>query len=108
MKLDHIGFLAADLDRETAAFDEMFGKLQWGERIEDPLQDVVARFGRTAEGVVYELIQPLSEKSPVCQSIKTRRNIINHLCYRCESLDQKAVQLRARGAVPVTRPKPAV
>jgi methylmalonyl-CoA/ethylmalonyl-CoA epimerase len=108
MRLDHIGFLTGDVDQETAAFDALFGKLQWTNRFEDPLQDVVARFGRTPEGLVYELVQPLSEKSPVSQSLKAKRNIINHLCYRCENLNDKGLELRRRGAVPVGAPKPGV
>jgi methylmalonyl-CoA/ethylmalonyl-CoA epimerase len=108
MRFDHIGFLTDDVDQEAAAFDQLFGKLQWSKRFEDPLQDVIARFGRTPEGLVYELIQPLSEKSPITQSLKAKRNVINHLCYRCENLGDKALELRGQGAIPVTAPKPGV
>jgi methylmalonyl-CoA/ethylmalonyl-CoA epimerase len=108
MKLDHIGFLTEDVAREAEAFVRLFGPMQWSATVTDPLQDVIARFGRTADGLVYELIQPLSPKSPIAQSLKARKNIINHMCYRCEDLAAKAEELRDQGFFPVTEPKVGV
>ena len=108
MRFDHIGFLTEDVDKEAEAFTRLFGPMQWSPKITDPLQDVIALFGRTGEGVVYELIQPLSDQSPISASLKSRKNIINHLCYRCEHLTAMSADLRDQGFFPVTEPKPGV
>jgi Glyoxalase/Bleomycin resistance protein/Dioxygenase superfamily len=108
MKLDHVGFLTEDVDRDMEAFTRLFGSMTWSERIVDPLQDVIARFGRTADGLVYELIQPGSPKSPIAASLKARKNIFNHVCYRCADIAAKAEELREQGFFPVTEPKPGV
>ncbi|UGY22041.1 MULTISPECIES: VOC family protein [Bradyrhizobium] len=108
MKLDHIGFLTEDVEREMVAFERLFGRIEWSVRIVDPLQDVTARFGRTVDGLVYELIQPNSASSPIAASLKARKNIINHVCYRCADLSEKARELREQGFFPVTEPKPGV
>jgi methylmalonyl-CoA/ethylmalonyl-CoA epimerase len=108
VKFHHIGFLSEDVERDMAAFDLLFGKMAWSARFEDPEQDVIARFGRTAEGLVYELVQPRSDKSPVVRSLKARQNIINHLCYRCEDLAETTAELRSQGAVPIGAPRRGV
>jgi methylmalonyl-CoA/ethylmalonyl-CoA epimerase len=108
MKLDHIGFLTDNVDRDMALFDQLFGRMYWSAQITDLLQDVVARFGRTPDGIVYELIQPLSDKSPIAPALKAKKNIINHVCYRCEDLAEKAKVLRTIGFFPITEPKPGV
>lgn len=89
-----------------ASFEQLFGQMTWSHRIVDTLQDVAARFGRTPDGIVYELIQPLSDKSPIAKSLKERKNILNHVCYRCPSLEIRARELRQQGFFPVTEPKP--
>jgi hypothetical protein len=106
MQFDHIGFLSEDVDREMALFSSLFGIAEWSARITDPLQDVVARFGRSGNGLVYELVQPASDKSPIAANLKAKKNILNHVCYRCEDLAKKAAELRAQGFFPVTEPKP--
>jgi Glyoxalase/Bleomycin resistance protein/Dioxygenase superfamily len=106
MTLDHIGFLTKDVEREMTAFEALLGEIVWSPRIVDPLQDVAARFGRTPGGLVYELIQPLSETSPIARSLKERKNVLNHVCYRHPILEVRAAELRAEGFFPVTEAKP--
>jgi len=100
--LDHVGFLSADIEADRANFDLVFPGTVWTMPIMDPLQDVTARFGRTRQGLVYELIQPNSPKSPIASALKGRKNILNHVCYRCPDLAAKATELRACGFFPVS------
>lgn len=105
MELDHVGFLTNDVDQEMASFELLFPGTIWSARIVDPIQDVTARFGRTPQGLVYELLQANSPNSPIAQALKARKNILNHVCYRCQDLSAKAVDLRAQGLFPVTDAK---
>jgi Glyoxalase/Bleomycin resistance protein/Dioxygenase superfamily len=106
MRLDHIGFLVADIEREMATFNVLFPGTVWSPLVVDPLQDVAARFGRTPQALVYELVEPTSQNSPVAHSLKARKNLLNHVCYRCVNLASKALELRANGFFPVTEAKP--
>ncbi len=108
MRLNHVGFLTSDVEQEMANFDLMFPGTVWSSRIVDPVQDVTARFGKTPQGLVYELIEANSEKSPIAQALKSRKNILNHMCYSCDDLSLKALELRAQGLYPVTEPKPGI
>ncbi len=104
--LDHVGFLSTDIEADRVNFDLVFPGTIWTKRIVDPLQDVTARFGRTPPGLVYELIQPNSPSSPIAAALKARKNILNHVCYRCADLAAKAVELRACGFFPVNDARP--
>lgn len=108
MELDHVGFLTDDVDEEMARFELLFPGTVWSARIVDPVQDVTARFGRTPQGLVYELLQANSPSSPIAQALKARKNILNHMCYRCGDLSAKAGELRAQGFFPVTDAKAGI
>jgi methylmalonyl-CoA/ethylmalonyl-CoA epimerase len=108
MELDHVGFLTNDVDEEMARFDLLFRGTVWSAKIIDPIQDVIARFGRTPQGLVYELLQANSLNSPIAQALKARKNILNHICYRCLDLSAKADELRAQGFFPVTEAKTGI
>jgi methylmalonyl-CoA/ethylmalonyl-CoA epimerase len=108
MELDHVGFLTNDVEQEMARFELLFPGTLWSGRIIDTLQDVTARFGRTPQGLVYELLQSNSPNSPIAQALKARKNILNHMCYRCPSLSAKADELRAQGFFPVTEAKAGI
>jgi hypothetical protein len=108
LALDHIGFLTEDVEAEMANFSLMFPGTLWSPRFVDETQDVTARFGRTPQGLVYELIHPNSPASPIAAALRARKNLLNHICYRCEDLAAKAAELRAQGLFPVTEPRPGI
>ena len=108
MELDHIGFLTNDVDQEVENFSLLFPGTRWSTKIVDPIQDVTARFGLTPQGLVYELLEANSPNSQITQSLKARKNILNHVCYRCHDLATKASELRAQGLFPTTEAKPGI
>jgi hypothetical protein len=108
MRFNHIGFLSKDIEAEADVFSRLFPGTVWSDRIVDPIQDVTARFGRTPQGVVYELVEANSETSPIYQALKARKNILNHVCYSCDNLVQTSNDLRSQGFFPVTEAKPGI
>ena len=108
MKFDHIGFITRDIASEIPLFESLHGPLKWSPLIEDPLQDVMAKFGASTSGIIYELLQPLSVSSPIAVSLAKKVNIIHHICYRTNDLASTRDMLRKQGSFPVTEPKPAV
>jgi methylmalonyl-CoA/ethylmalonyl-CoA epimerase len=109
MKLDHIGFVVADIDLALNGFAASFGA-QWDGRIfDDPLQKVrVAFLSVSPEQPRIELVQPAQGQSPVLHFLKTRGPGLHHVCYETASLEEQCAAMRARRALIVSRPKPAV
>jgi len=80
----------------------------WTGVFEDPLIKVRIQFGRDASGLRYELIAPFGDGNPVDGALAAGVNILNHVAYRVDDLDQELARLRRDRCVPTTRPRPAV
>lgn len=107
-QFDHLGVVVASLEKGRAAFGPMFGLTQWTDPIDDPVNGVRLQFGRDPAGVVYELLVPLDENSPVYAALKGRKNILNHVAYRVGDLTAAAAQIRTARAMPIAPPNPAI
>jgi methylmalonyl-CoA/ethylmalonyl-CoA epimerase len=105
---DHIGIVVADLSIAAPQLAGLLGAVQWTQQFDDGGLGVSVRFARDRTGVVYELIAPYGERSPVIRTLKSRNNLLNQLAYRTPNLEPAVARLRVQGAVPVTQPAPAV
>ena len=108
MIFDHIGIVTGDLDTGAAQLAAMHPIEAWTRRFDDAGLGVSVRFGRDRSGLVYELIAPFGENSPVAGTLARRANILNQVAYRVEDLAAAATALRAAKAVPTSRPAPAL
>ena len=81
---------------------------RWTQIFEDPIHRVVVQFGQDNSGIVYELVAPLGQGSPIAQALAKGQNLLNHVAYRTPSLEQAALALRGLGCIPLGRPAPAV
>lgn len=108
MIFDHIGIVTDDIDRSAERMIKMFGITNWTTLFEDPQLAVKVRFLRDPSGLVYELIAPLGETSPVLRALRTRTNLLNQIAYKTTSLESDSILLRSQGAIPTSEPAPAV
>ncbi|MFM5539104.1 VOC family protein [Aeromonas veronii] len=108
MQFDHIGLVVPDLASGVAYCRDVLGLSRFSTAVEDPLQGVWVQFVHDEHGLCYELVAPAGEDSPVTQVIKTRRNVINHLAYRVQSLQEGATRLREQRHLPLGPSQPAV
>ena len=108
MQFDHIGLVVPDLASGVAYCRDVLGLSRFSVAVEDPLQRVWVQFVHDEHGLCYELVAPAGEDSPVTQVIKTRRNVINHLAYRVQSLQEGATRLREQRPLPLGPSQPAV
>ncbi|HHQ4922781.1 TPA: VOC family protein [Aeromonas veronii] len=108
MQFDHIGLVVPDLASGVAYCRDVLGLSRFSTAVEDPLQRVWVQFVHDEHGLCYELVAPAGEDSPVTQVIKTRRNVINHLAYRVQSLQEGATRLREQRHLPLGPSQPAV
>ena len=98
---DHVGIVVADIEAGGAILTGVLGPLSWTQRFDDTRLGVAVRFARDRSGMVYELIAPLGDTSPIARTLKSRANLLNHMAYRTSSLDSGLKQARAMRATPV-------
>lgn len=108
MIFDHIGIFAADQDIGFERLRKILEIKEVSELYTDPIIDVCVRFIYDSSNIKYELVTPLSENSPVAGALRRKTNILNHIAYKTKNFDQKVKELRISGAVPLSKPTPAV
>jgi methylmalonyl-CoA/ethylmalonyl-CoA epimerase len=108
LRLHHVGFVVADIATAMPAFTRSM-EAEWdGQIFEDPLQKAKVAFLTTRpEDAQIELVQPISEDSPV-QRFLGHGGGMHHLCYEVADLEAELAAFRSRGAAIASRPKPAV
>jgi methylmalonyl-CoA/ethylmalonyl-CoA epimerase len=105
---DHVGIVVADIRRGAATLSGLVPGLSWTQPVDDAGLGVSVCFARDGTGLVYELIAPLGDASPVARALKNRTDLLNHLAYRTPSLEAGVKHLRTQGALPVGSAKPAI
>src|ERR1700754_4152016 len=101
LAFDHIGIVVSDISDGAAQLTQLLTKLQWTVRTDDEGLGVSVQFARDSAGLVYELIAPLGDRSPVSRALKARTDLLNHIAYRTKSLDEAVANLRGHRAMPV-------
>lgn len=108
MQFDHLGLVVKSLSRGRDTLSEVLSIRDWTVDFRDEVNGVLLQFGRDPAGVVYELLEPLDEHSPVYNVLTTGRGILNHVAYRTAELRVQEARLRAAGCAPTAEPKPAL
>jgi len=108
LSFDHVGIVVADVDAASTTLAGLLGRVSWTRRFDDAGLRVSVRFARDRSGLVYELIAPLGDASPVARALKSKTNLLNQIAYRTRSLEASVARLRTQRAVPVSAPAPAL
>lgn len=105
---DHIGIVVPDVEAGREELAGMLGPLLWTRCVDDARLGVSVRFGRDQSGIVYELIAPFGDSSPIGRTLESRANLLHQIAYRTKSLDYTVKRLRRQGAIPVSAAAPAL
>ena len=108
LAFDHIGIVAADVAKASAQFGKAVGATGMTARFDDPVLGVTVQFIRDSSGIVYEMIAPFGEASPVAKSLASKTNLLNQIAYRTASISAAAAALRKSGNFPLGPAKPAL
>lgn len=108
MKFDHLGLAVSDLARGRASLEQSLLVDRWTDIFHDPVNGVRLQFGRDEAGVVYELLEPLGDRSPVAAALASGKNILNHVAYLVPDLLQAAARLKAARHIATSQPNPAI
>ena len=106
-RFDHVGVVVRSLERGRSNL-VVVGVSEWTEPLRDPINGVLLQFGRDRSGLVYELLEPIDEESPVYGALAGRKNILNHVAYRVQDLEAASREMRAARCAPTSEPRPAI
>jgi len=107
-RFDHLGVVVKQLDKGRDRLSALLSIKDWTAPIEDVVNGVRLQFGRDLAGVVFELLEPLGEDSPVYPALQSGKAILNHVAYRVPDLAAGAAHFASAGAARVSEPKPAI
>ena len=95
MKIDHLGIAVRSISDSLGFYREALGlELSGTETVED--QGVNVALLPAGQSRI-ELLEPLSDESPVGRFIARRGEGIHHICYEVDDLASKLDDLRSRG-----------
>ncbi|MGM9927395.1 MAG: methylmalonyl-CoA epimerase [Bacillus sp. (in: firmicutes)] len=94
-KVDHIGIAVTSIEQSLAYYRDVLGMtLEGTETVES--QGVKVAF-LDAGNTKIELLEPLSEESPVAKFISKRGEGIHHLALGVESIQQRIDEVKTKG-----------
>lgn len=110
MRFDHIGVAAPDLSYGRDFLKTTLNITRWTEEYVDPGIGVIVQFGRAEDGSGpwYELVAPHGDRSPVAAAIKAGKNILNHVAYFVDNIEEAGAKLRENRCFPASEAMPAV
>jgi methylmalonyl-CoA/ethylmalonyl-CoA epimerase len=107
--LHHLGFVVADIAAAMEGFVRSLAGAWDGRVYDDPWQKVKVAFLAVRPGdPLIELVQPAGESSPVWRFLTERGGGLHHLCYEVGDLEEQMAEMKSRGCMIVSRPKPAI
>ncbi|MDC1035052.1 VOC family protein [Alphaproteobacteria bacterium] len=62
---------------------------------------VKIKFLKESSGIIYEIVAPLGNNSPVTGVIVRGHGFLNHIAYTTERFDEEINRLRSEGMVPL-------
>ncbi len=94
-RLDHIGIAVRDLEESLSFFRDQLG-LEDAGREEVKEQKVKVAFLPTGESKL-ELLEPVSEDSPVAKFIQSQGQGVHHVALKVTNLEEKLAALKEKG-----------
>lgn len=105
LRFHHIGLVVPRLSELAEVFRSL-GLKQATQPEPDPIQKVTASFiaPEKGEGTYIELLEPLSDDSPITNFLKKTGGGLHHLCFEVEDIDSVVNELVERGFKLVSAP----
>jgi methylmalonyl-CoA/ethylmalonyl-CoA epimerase len=105
LRLHHIGLVAPHLSELAEVFRSL-GLRQATPPEPDLIQKVTASFiaSDKGKGTYIELLEPLSDDSPIANFLKKRGGGLHHLCFEVDDIDSMVARLVERGFKMVSAP----
>ncbi len=97
MQLDHIGIAVHDLAVSAGAFAALVGAAPEDIRTREVAAEKVRVAEFELEGVAIELMEPMSDDSPISGFLAKRGQGVHHLCFRTGDIEGLFARLQGQG-----------
>lgn len=106
LSFHHIGYAVKDIDA-TAQF---YLKTGWekSDTVLDPTQNTYIAFLSREGFPTIELVAPVDEQSPICNTLKKNGVGTYHVCYSVPNIEEAVLELRSQRFMPLFQPVEAV
>jgi len=105
MNIDHIGIVTKSLEKGLKLWIETFGYRQKTAAVVNTRQKVKVVFLEKKGSTGIKLLEPVDDSSPVYR-FALKGGGLHHLCFKCNSLESKLVELKADGFRVLAGPEP--
>ena len=107
--LHHTGYVVPSIAEGLARWSETLSAVSVSEAFEDETQRARVVFLEFAPGggALLELVEPLTVDSPLSRFLQ-KGGGLHHLCFEVDNLEEQIRYMKARQAILVRHPKPAV
>lgn len=104
-RLNHVGVAVPDIEEAMETYRTLYGVDAISEPFDIPAQGVKVSFVDVPNTQI-ELIEPLSEESPIWNFIqKNPKGGQHHVCYEVEDIHQAVAVMKDRGATVLGEPR---
>jgi methylmalonyl-CoA/ethylmalonyl-CoA epimerase len=108
MKINHVGIAVPSIEDFLRSNDVLYGTFSRGPLIVNDVQDVREMF-ITDGATVFELLEPISDKSPLAGFLKRNRGGgLIHVAFDVEDIDAAIATIESAGGRVVVEPVPDV
>jgi len=107
MKINHLGIAVKSIAISTQKYESGLGWKKSTGIIHDPIQKVKILFMEDDHGNRYELLEPVSDDSPI-NRILEKRTSLYHFCYEVQDIKLKIKELTKKGFTLISGPVEAV
>jgi methylmalonyl-CoA/ethylmalonyl-CoA epimerase len=105
MIIDHICFAVKNLNDGIASWESMFGYKQMTRILENSRQKVKVTFLNKPGSLTIKLIEPLESNQSLLNFVN-RGGGFHHICFKCDSLEDKMSELTGKGIITLVPPQP--
>jgi methylmalonyl-CoA/ethylmalonyl-CoA epimerase len=105
MIIDHICFAVKNLNDGIASWESMFGYKQMTRILENSRQKVKVTFLNKPGSLTIKLIEPLESNQSLLNFVN-RGGGFHHICFKCDSLEDKMSELTGKGMITLVPPQP--
>lgn len=103
--LNHIGIAVPDLEKACDTYRTLYGATDITTPFDMPEQGVKVCFVNLPNSQI-ELIEPLSDASPIAKFVKENpRGGQHHVCFEVEDINEAVTAMNARGATVLGEPR---